>query len=85
MYPPWAPSGQDGCGALELLIEVCSIGREGRELGQEHTSDCNKRLVDGNTSGNGTGETQGQHHLLQKVPPDKPIQAVSKTASELPD
>lgn len=42
--PPWAASGQDGSGALELLVEVSSVGREGRELGQEHTSDCDQRL-----------------------------------------
>lgn len=77
MYPPWAPGGQDGCGALELLVQVCSVGREGRELGQEHASHCNQRLAGREMSANRAEDVQGQQRLLQKALPDKPIHTMS--------
>lgn len=80
-YPPRAASGQDGSGALELLVEVCSIGREGRELGQEHTSDSNQSL--GAERCLEMGLIKGQQ-LLQKSPPDKPTLVHEPNSSELP-
>jgi len=45
-HPPGVAGWQDGSGALQLLIEVCSIGGEGGELGQQHAAHSHQRLLD---------------------------------------